>query len=238
MVSQEHINLIHKYLENDLTQDEIVLFKNYFEGNPEFAAEVRKYTDVKIALRSAFRMQLESDKDGKVKILTPAGIGVANANASNNFETRAASFGSWGKIAIAASILLLFGIGSITVWQLLREPLHQRLYAAYYFNPLETEQEFFSRSETYAEDAEAIEKFKRSVQYMEIKNFEAATEILESITYTHDSRLMDEVEWYLALCYLRNGKREKAIDGLIQILNTKSVHSNSARNLLDQLNAG
>jgi predicted negative regulator of RcsB-dependent stress response len=238
MISQEDISLIHKYLEDDLTQEDIPLFKKRFESNPEFAAEVKKYTDMSLALRSVHKMKLASDKDGRVIELPDPMSWTSDLmplSIKDKPENTVSQSRLWFKLAIAASLLLLISIGSIFVWQITRQPLHHQLFAAYYTNPLENEQEFLSRSETFGEDAAALEKFMRAIQYMEQNKFKTAVEMLESITHTRESRLMDEVEWYLALCYLRTGKKEKAINLFVDILNSQSIHNAAARNIYHEL---
>lgn len=238
MISQENINLIHKYLEDDLDREDIPLFKNQFENNPEFAAEIKKYTDIRIALRSAVRMKLSSDKVGKVIEFPtpwPSVINELQAPPAAYVYSKFKKTRMLKKLAIAASIILLFGIGTLLTWQLSRQPLHQKLFATYYANPLEPEREFISRSETQPLDTAAFEKFKQAILHMEKKQFKEAIVLLESITHTQDSELMDEVEWYLALCYLQTGKKDKAIDWFIQILNSSSIHSSAARNIYHEL---
>jgi len=211
MLSPEEIDLIHKYLENNLSQEEITVFKDKFNTNSEFAKEVKRYTDIGIALRTASSYRLRSGKKAKIIKI------------------------SWMKMAVAASLALLIGLGGFFTWRSLQQPMHQKLYASYYDNPLENDKELIARSEISQADSKSFDKFVRAIELMEQKQFNKAIELLESINNIEDERLMDEVEWYLALSYLRADEKQKAIDLLTYILNSNSVHSHAARNIYNEL---
>lgn len=213
MISKEELNLIHKYLEGNLLPEEIPVFKNYFENNPDFAQEVKRYTDLKIALKTASSFRIKTGKRAKIIQL------------------------SWRKLALAASLALLMVAGGYFTWNSLHQPMHQRLYANYYVNPFEEPTSVVTRSETMQADPQALELFSMAIHHMEQNQYRKAIDVFESIDHVTDQNLMDEIDWYLALCYLRIGDKVKAADLFVHILNSNSVHSMAARNVYQELMA-
>jgi len=67
MISKEELSLMHKYLDKELSDDEIPVFRMHYEKNPEFAREVKQYTDMKIALKTASNLRIKTGK--RVKII-------------------------------------------------------------------------------------------------------------------------------------------------------------------------
>lgn len=213
MISKEELNLIHKYLEGNLLPEEITVFKNIFETNPEFAKEVKRYTDLKIALKTASSLRIKTGKRAKIIQL------------------------SWSKLALAASLAFLIVAGGYFAWNSLHHPMHQKLYASYYVNPFEEPANVVTRSETRQTDPKALEMFSMAIHHMEQNDFNKAIDLFESIKLVKDERFMDEIDWYLALCYLRTGNKVKAADLFMHILNSNSVHSPAARSIYQELMA-
>ena len=213
MISKEALSLIHKYLDNELSEEEIPVFQMHFQNNPEFAEEVKQYTDMKIALKTASSLRIRTGKRAKIIQL------------------------SWTRFALAASLAFLIAFGGYITWKSLQQPIHYKLYANYYVNPFEEETRVLARSETKQADPLHLEKFAMAIHFMEEKEFDKAIDLFESIGYVADENLMDEVDWYLALCYLRTGNKLQAADLFEQILNSNSVHSSAARNIYEELMA-
>ncbi len=213
MISKQDLNLVHKYLEDTLLPEEIPVFKNNFENNPEFAKEVKRYTDLKVALKTASSLRIKTGKRAKIVQL------------------------SWNRLALAASLAFLIVMGGYFTWNSLHQPMHQKIYASYYVNPFEEPTNVVTRSETRQTDPQALEKFSMAIHHMEQNEFNKAIDLFNSINFVNDERFMDEIDWYIALCYLRIGNEVKAADLFLQILNSNSVHSSAARSVYQELMA-
>jgi len=142
---------------------------------------------------------------------------------------------SWQKLGIAATLAFLVVFTGYFAWKNMNKPLHYKLYANYYSNPFDEENRVLARSETIQADGESWESFAMAIHLMEQNEFHKSAEILESINYVEDDILMDEIDWYLALCYLRTGNVVVAKDLFLEILNSDSVHSSAARSIYEEL---
>ena len=72
MVKQAMEELIQKFLDKELTEEERTLFKDRFEREPEFAKEVKRYVDLEVALRTAREIQPEAKEatTGRRRLMT------------------------------------------------------------------------------------------------------------------------------------------------------------------------
>ncbi len=211
MITQEELDLIHKYLENDLNTEEVILFKNYLASNNEFAKEVKRFTDIKIALKTASAARLKIEKKTKVVRL------------------------SWTKIAYAASVLIVISLGSYFIYNPSKPSSHQQLYAQYFENPFTENNEWTTRSGFSDNELKAINDLESAISQMEKENFNQAIIILESFNHQDHTFIMNDVEWYLALAYLHIGKPEKAKELLGIILNSNSKYSKKAWGLYENI---
>ncbi|MDZ4203492.1 MAG: hypothetical protein U1C46_01620 [Bacteroidales bacterium] len=210
-LTPEDQNLIGKYLDNDLSQDQLITFRQKFETNPKFAREVKLYTDIRIALKSASKFRLQTGSERKVIRFSIV------------------------KLALAASVALLIGLGGLYLILNQGNTLNRKLYSESFYNPLERNDSLIHR--TRGEDIEpvVVEKFMTAITFMENKQFTNAVSIFEALLGCRDEKLNDEIEWYLSLCYLRIGKTHDAVELFIKILNSNSVHNEEARILFYKL---
>lgn len=244
MLTPQDITLINKYLDDSLEPDEIILFKNRFDQNKAFAIEVKQYTDITIALKSASKTKIQNHKaDLLNQTKTPHHKETA-AFIHPNLTTNAPSKGiaSIRKIekrnfyiALAASFALLIGIGSYYIFRKNPASEYEQMFAQSYKNPLLNTMDFTTRAEASDTDPKLIREFELAISYIELRKFTDAKNVLEKLNDLPQNEISDDIQWYLSLCYVKLGKKETAINNLIQILNSDSFYSNDARILYQAL---
>jgi hypothetical protein len=127
-MSEETIDRIDRYLRGELTEPELVAFENEMQINEELRKQVDFMRLLPQAIQlDSIRSQLK-DIEAKQPKIEPQPLGDAGNERPNNFEPKSISFSSWGRYAIAASVLLLIGI-FIFRDQLFKEGINQNQYA-------------------------------------------------------------------------------------------------------------
>lgn len=209
MITQEQEKLIEKYLDDVLSGEDISRFQHHFRSNPQFASEVKKYTDMRIALKSAAITRLSSPKE--------------------TGKTITAFF--FVKMAVAASVLFFIGFQAYNFIK--PNPYHQ-MFAQYYVNPSDRIDQK-ARSSVSDNDKQTITRFNKAIDAIENRKFAVAMEILTDLHNIENDLLADEIAWHLALCHVRLKNTEEAKDMLPLLFNTRSAFSRQALDLYNQL---
>ncbi len=230
--------LIQKYLQGTLSDAEEQLFQEYIKNDPSFADDIPFYEELNYAFAKA-----DYDK--------------TKAQLHTFYKEEKRSL--WRKWAIAATVLLLIGLGSVFYFNTIQSS--ERLYAQY-FEPyknvvqpmvrgevVKTTKEFAFKAYDEGSYAEAIihlntlinEKpesilalYKANAQ-LQLGKTEAAIVTLESQIQKTDT-IYAEAQWYLTLSYLKLDNKEKAKNHLNALLQTNSrFKKNEAQELLKSL---
>lgn len=80
-----------------------------------------------------------------------------------------------------------------------------------------------------------LAQFYMGLTCMELNKFDAAIEQFTSISENWESPFRYHLEWYLALCYLKNSNQEGAKELLIQIKSANRYYKTEAEEILDKL---
>jgi hypothetical protein len=211
MITKEQTELLNNYLDDNLNEEDIKAFKLAFETDKVFAREVKQYTNLKVALKSASRVRAAHKPATKIRPML------------------------FYKLAAAASIALLFAISAYYFFTNTDQSINKQLYANYYENPSVNNPEIFTRSASNEIDPQFMEDFLLAINYMENKKFKPAKNLLNQLAQEHQNSLSDDIDWYLALCHLRLGETEPALELFTMILNSNSIHSLKARNIYSDL---
>lgn len=212
-MTEEQNNLIQKYLDDNLAPEEILLFQKHFTNDKEFAAEIKQYTDLRVALKTISKTRIQAKKQSRIIKMMPL------------------------HYAIAASVALIIGIGSFFLFNNTPDTYNKELYASYYVNPIVNKPEVFTRSETNEIDPQLEEDFAHAIDLMEKNHFAEAQMILESMETASNSFFSDEVDWYRLLCLLRLGETEAAVELSAEILNSNSIYNEKARKIYNLIAA-
>lgn len=209
MLTPDDNKLIEKYLNDSLTAEEIRTFKERFDENLIFAKEVKQHTDMRAALIAAAKHRTHLPK-----------------------HTRVIKF-RYIKLAVAASIILFFGL---TTYYYLNKPNpYHQMYASFYVNPFDNNDQLIIRSAKTQADEIALGKFREAIALMENDRFTEAIAILQKLEQMNQNNLTNEIEWYLALALVREGQTDKAKELFAKISNSNSPFSSKALELYNQL---
>jgi hypothetical protein len=211
MITQEQNELIQKYMEDNLTPDEVVLFQQYFKQDKDFAREIKEYTDLKVALKTISKSRINIRQQPKTRSIKPL---------------------FW---SLAASIVLLIGIGSYFLFRNSQITPNDELFASLYSNPIENKTESYVRSADNTADAQVVEDFTHAINLMEKKHFSEAKTILESISYSPGMEIADHIDWYLLLCMIKLNQIDSAVQLSTEILNSNSIYNTQARIVYNEL---
>ena len=259
-----HIDLIEKYLDNKLDQDEKLLFDAELEENEDF---VRELNDMEFLIegirRSAETASVEQKLERYDHSPKISEEGEKSRSVFPDFEH--VKRYSW---AIAASFTLVF-VTTFTLFTLDKTPSHHKLYAEYY-TPFEnfgstrsatnTEQDLWKEALSYYDEGnyiEALAKFNEMTQrdykglteqsfYPHFKIYRGNTLMKlnkhgEAITVftnliDNDAGMVIHARWYRAMCYLYTNDLDNLKKELKSISEIqKSSYASKAQLLLEEL---
>ena len=78
-------------------------------------------------------------------------------------------------------------------------------------------------------------RFFLGVSYLETKNIPKAIENLNVVIYQNDTAFVEHAEWYLALCYVRNGQKKQAVSLLTKISSSQNFYKIMALDVLKKI---
>lgn len=220
MITEKDIDLINRFIENELEHSEILQFKERYESDREFRNEVNIRSKIHISLKSVARLSSEtfSKKHHLMKFLTAGG------------ESSSGKIPLFYKIAVAVIPLLAAGI--ILVLLQKEKPTEDNLFANYYSteetnnlirglpegsaemydNLLEAHadgvlQEWIADLyQSGADSSEIIEEiYNFGIYCFQKHRYAEALNALGSIANSHNNIYWQECQWYIAGCFLKLG---------------------------------
>jgi tetratricopeptide (TPR) repeat protein len=239
---------IEDYLSGYLSGEELDLFKKELITNSELKTEFTLRLEIDTALRDKnlgeFRKLLKT---------TPR----SNTGYSNGINIRNEVFRTW-QIAAASLIFVLLAGG---MWYIFSSNSYSsdRLITKYYNAPHAVGQnrsvEFGSddalkEAFTYYQqsdytnalkyfstlDNQVTAKFYSGVCYIELEQYQKATDSFEFVVNDKDNLFIEQAEWYLGLIYLMNNDKDKASDQFNKISKADSFYADQAQEILKYLN--
>lgn len=178
---------IDHYLEGSLSDEEKDAFELKMSKNPELRKEVALQRSIIRAVRNE-RLEKVILKEEK--------------NIKKQKHTRKLVI-SFGSLAIAASVAGFFYISQLNQY----ENLAEKYYESYTFTPLPSRGE----DSLYLTGADSV--FFNALQDIENDKISSAIDKLENLKNSEPEMLAateQSVNWYLALAYLKKGKKNKA----------------------------
>lgn len=230
--------LLERYFENQLSEEEQRIFKNYLDTDASFAAEFtfQKKVQQAIALneREALKKKLQS------------------------FETAKSNTNWISKWSVAASITLALVAG---YWFMNQSPDNIELYNQYYqtypnviaptvrgesktdlkskaffaYDTRNYQKAYVLFSQLYATDKEDYALFYSSVSLIELDKHSEALLLLEKFNTATNNPFSPFVAWYKALTYLKLDDKEKAIELLQPLSEIQNPQQEQAQKLLEEL---
>jgi hypothetical protein len=221
MIHQDDLDLIHKFLEKSLSEEEVPLFKEKLSRDPEFRREVNAYTGILIALKAGVRTR---DKIiGQKKSLFVPVILFMQARK---------------KMLVTGGIAILVIVCIGIVYQQLHKNSNGAIYATFYRTPpgyLAGQYKGLPApsGETMNSDPEKL--FYAGIHNMEQENFHEAARLFELLLHNPDNLYASDGEWFLSLCYLKQDEMNKAILLLEKITAANNIHTRDAADILKRL---
>jgi tetratricopeptide (TPR) repeat protein len=244
-MKEKDLELIQKFLENELSEQEAELFKSLYEHDEEFKKEVNLRSGIYISLAAASRTSLKALAEDPAKRRSPQSHLGQPAPVGRNLRMY---------LQYAAFVLIMAALGTIIFLIVKPKTGPEELYASYYKSP-DTKTipkprsgldltdfsfllEKLDRGNAMATDTlqSPEEFFYFGIYCMNQERFTEAIYAFSELIKTNDRYYKDGSEWYLALCYMRTGKIEEAIRAFTAIASTKGhEYQEESRELLSKL---
>lgn len=245
--------LINGYFKDTLSEDQRAEFNSLLQTDSEFAADFEFERELQSALKKEERQKIKS----LFSNLDSETVADTEDSGPNETETKVISIRPW---LVAASVILLLGLGSWLVFFNNPDLNTNRLYAANFapyenvVHPIERGEQLEdlkTRAFTAYEDAEhslALELFKElqvqqndpyiafyeAIVLMQLEKQEEAVQLLEGYI-ENNGQLKDRATWYLALAYLKLGDVAESKTQLGKLVEMGSFKKKAAQELLSEL---
>ncbi len=228
------IDLIQKYLANQLAPAEQAAFQQRLSAEPELKQKVSEYQTIFAGFRSlrteAFEQEVKGwEKQSQTATPRPA------PTAAKRFPLK------W--IAIAASIILLIGL-SVSYWQ--NDPLQDFLQN----NANYAQADLIRGEETKTADVLFFKNYQAANDYLKVENYPLAAESFEKIIQLNvypTGYPQDVIHWKKIISLLKQyeiqptkkGKAELAqnLDRFLSLANDKDIYKAKAEQLQKILEA-
>ncbi len=206
--------LIRKFLDEELQEEEILIFQNLFKDDPEFAKEVKTAMDTIVSLKTAAALHSKQLSSGYAR-----------------YQRRKVTF------LAAAAILVLVGLSGGYSY-LTRHLDSHEIFEAYYQKP-----EGFrvlGNNNTFQDiiqdtsNVNVVQLFNLSITYIEKKEFPLAIYGFVEVLKHKPNLYIDQSEWYLALCYLQTHQLVLAHQQLAMIAASQSSFKSQAEEILNK----
>ncbi len=230
--------LIERFFENQLSDEEQKIFQNYLDTDPVFAEEFAFQKNVKQAIVLNERAEL------KKKL--------------QSFESPKSSRKWISKWSVAASIVVVVGAG---FWFMNQSPNGAELYDEYYqsypnvvaptvrgesktdlksqafyeYDSGNYQKAYDLFSQLYATDKDDYALFYSSLSLIELNKPQEAITLMDEFDLNKNNGFTPYVKWYKALSYLKIDQKEKAIELLRSLVDNQNPLQEQAQNLLKEL---
>lgn len=239
---------IEDYLSGNLSGKDLELFNKELITNSELNDEVILRKEIEDALRDKNLFELRKLLNNTTKV---------NTHETKGINIRNEIFRTW-QMAAASLIFVVLASG---MWYVFSNKTYSsdRLITKYYTAPHAVGQ---SRSVEYgADDAlreaftyyqqndytnalkyfssldnQVTAKFYSGVCYIELEQYQKATDSFEFVVNDKDNLFVEQAEWYLGLIYLMNNEKDKASDQFNRISKADSFYADQAQEILRYLN--
>lgn len=244
----DYLLKIEDYLSGYLSEKELELFKEELKINSKLIAEVNLRVEIDNALKDKNLTDLRKllNNTPRIKHQYSRGVNLRNE-----------VFRTW-QIAAASLILVLLAGG---MWYMFSSNVYSsdRLITKYYkpaHAVMQTrsvelgsddalkeafsyyQQNDYSNAIKYFSslDNQVTAKFYSGVCYIELEQYQKATDSFEFVINDKDNLFIEQAEWYLGLIYLMNNEKDKANEQFNKIAQADSFYSDQAQEIIKYLN--
>ncbi len=234
---EENDELIYKKLSGELTADEALIFEHRLAVDAAFAEEYAFQ-------QSAVAALVQSEEVAMKEKLQRAYRAVQKRKQQRRW---------WGRAAVAVGALLLVAGGAFWYQREAAVPIYEQYYILYQPYPqvrgatVEEKNALALRQYQQGDYAAAAAAFlnlsasdPRNLYlgncYWQLGDIAAAQRYFEAVQASDNSILRQHAEWYLVLCYLRQGHNQRAKAVLQTVLENQGLYYKEAQQLLADLN--
>jgi tetratricopeptide (TPR) repeat protein len=244
---KNYLELIEKFHNGELSNEELEKFKIRLRSNPEFKREFDLYKEINDAV-------LEDDVIELRKRLNS--IQRSSINDTQKNRIRKLHSNKWYLAAAAITIVIIIGTFLISIISdtYSNEELFKKFYepedAVLITRSGNSEsdldltkalQQF--EQQNYKEaipllkkiDNNVLSGFYLGIAYIETKNFSKAINEFKGVIEHGDNLFIEQSEWYLGLCYLMNNEKNKAIKDFRKIIKDNSLYKPEAEEILSKI---
>lgn len=246
------MNEIDRYLHRELTEEELAAFELEMENNADLVAEVSLYQNIDAAIQESDVMTLRA----RLNAINHDIAGEKHQEGSFITRTKGKRLVA---VSVAASLILLLGIGSILKNNLSAPgDLYGEYYSAYpatgisrasgtgldskvseallQFNERNYGESLVLFRAVLDQDADnPVGNFYSGMAYQETGQYEKAIGHYQQVIQAGNNLFVNQAEWYSGLCYLQNDDRRNAVRRFKKIANSKSFYSEKALAILRKI---
>ena len=241
--------ITHFYVDNELFPHERIDFEYRLKQNKELLKEVKLQKEINISLED-FALEETLDKIYNKYISKSKNSIPVKYPINRNIK-------HW-LVAASISILIILG-GGIRYHFQTRDILENRLYASYYA-PFDYTDSYILNSSSFniakqkymdgeymnalvllkdvssSLSIEVERDFFIGLSLMEIGKFNTASEYFEKVLLNQKGfEYIPQIRWYMGLCYLKIGNKEKAIETFCTIVKNNDYNYKKAKRIIKKL---
>lgn len=241
----DYSKFIERYLDSEMSGDELTWFTKEMEGNPRLQKEIILRQEINEAIAETDVMKLK--------------LQLQNITSEKRKTIKLPTFKS---LYIPAAAIVLIAIGLITIDPFGLKLTNQELFLSHY-QPYEANVNFRSNQSQsdelimqayekyYAQEYEVALKlfeiildrdnssmtsrFFTGVCYMETEQYPAASNQFHEVIKDGNNLFIEQSEWYLGLSYLAMNDTDNALIQFTSIANSNSYYSDKARRIAKQI---
>lgn len=236
-----------RYLAGEMNEAEKEWFRNELGKNEKLREEITLRQNINSALMNHEVIQLRSKLSaiGKKKAEEEA----AKKPRKNRNLTRAAIF---------TGLILCGSLALLNTRNMTTEEVFERYYKTYdvttplrslqdagnsdystaleYFNIRDYQNAAYFFSKVLSNDPRHMESVMMTgISKFEEENYPDASVSFTKVIDNKDNLFFEDAQWYLALCYLKTGEKDKAVNSLSVIRQSESIYNRNARKILRQI---
>ncbi len=244
-----YTEIIEKFISNELEGEKLDWFQDQLRNNKDFVAQYILHIDINAAIKEDDIMHLRKRLDEIY-------------NSFVQTEQKVIKISRIKQFSAAALILVLIGIAGLIFILKDKSLSNEELFADYY-SPYETiinvrsadneieklisdafelyEQKKYKEAsikfdEILTQDPDnTFINFYSAISDLEIGNVNVASKKFQSIINDRDNLFVQQSEWYLSLCHIKQNQTDEAVKILKRIIEREGYYKKQAENLLAEI---
>jgi len=237
---------IERYLAGEMNEAEKEWFCNELGRNEKLRAETALRQNTDMALKNHNVIQLRNKLSAIAK------------KKAEDAQRKPRKHKTMTRAAVFTGIILFGSLALFNTRNMTPEEVFDRYYKTYdvttsirsvkdavntdyltaleYFNVRDYRNAAYFFSKILSSDPRYMESVMMTgVSRFEEENYPEAKRSFNKVIDHKDNLFLEDAQWYLALCYLKTGEKDKAVNTLAFIKHSGSIYSDNARKILRKL---